>query len=134
VKAEVMGKLYIAIYKPRYGNYKHWALFLESTESLVFEVVGEHGTFQKNTIIGSPSSSTRHEKNILVADINEQDVPELKKVVSKVNVDNETMEWNCQDYVLEVLEALKEECIIDEDDAHYQKGINLAQKKYFGPM
>jgi hypothetical protein len=92
VKAEVRGKLCIAIYKPRYGNYKHWALFLESTESLIFEVVGKHRTFQKNTITGSLSSSTRHKKNILVADINEQDIPELKKVVSKVNIDNKIIE------------------------------------------
>ena len=55
----------------------------------------------------------------MIADINEQDISELKKVVSKVNVDNEMTEWNCQDYVLEVLKALKEECIIDEDDTHY---------------
>ena len=129
-----MGKLYIAIYKPRYGNYKHWALFLDSSESLIFEVVGEHGTFQKNTIKGSPSSSTRHENNILVADINDQDIPELKKTVSGVKVDNETTEWNCQDYVLETLEALEKECVIDEDDEDYKKGINQAKKKYFGPM
>lgn len=134
MKAEVIGKLYIAIYKPRYGNYKHWALFLESTESVIFEVVGEQGAFRKNTITGNSKNTTRHEKSILVADINEQDVPELKKVLSQVNVDNETMEWNCQDYVLDVLEALREDCIIDEDDAHYQKGINLAKEKYFGPM
>ena len=129
-----MSKLYIAISKPRYGNYKHWGLFLQSSEPLIVEVEGEHPNFSKNTIFGSPGSHTSAEANILVADINEQDIPELNKVISQANVDNQTVEWNCQDYVLEILETLKEDCIVDEDDPHYQKGVSLAKQRYFGPM
>ncbi len=130
-----MAKLYIAIYKPRYGNYKHWALFLEAeSEHFIFEVIGEHGSFTKNTVKGSPTKSNRHETSILVATINEQDVPEVRKSVALAEIDNETTEWNCQDYVIEVLERLYDECVIDEDDKSYKKGSSLAKKNYFGPM
>ena len=64
-------------------------------------------SLSKNTINGSPSSSTRHENKFLVADINDQDIPELKKIVSGVKVDSETTEGNCQDYILETLEVLE---------------------------
>ena len=49
-------------------------------------------------------------------------------------VDNTTVEWNCQDYVLEPLEELCEECVLDEDDEDYEKGIRKAKRKYFGPV
>jgi hypothetical protein len=32
-----------------------------------------------------------------------------------VKVDNDTLHWNCQDYVMEILERLEEECVIDLD-------------------
>jgi hypothetical protein len=47
-------------------------------------------------------------------------------------VDNETTEWNCQDYVLESLGDLVDEYIIG-DDEDYQDGIREA-RKYFGPL
>lgn len=130
-----MAKLYIAIYKARGGNYKHWALFLLSgSETTVYEVSGEHGTFAKNTIQTNPGNSNRHERNIQVATINDSEIPDFKKVVREANVDNETVEWNCQDYVIEILEELHKECIIDDEDEHYEKGVRLAKKNHYGPL
>jgi hypothetical protein len=34
-------------------------------------------------------------------------------------VDNETTEWDCQDYVLEILDNLEEEFVLDSDDEDY---------------
>lgn len=48
-------------------------------------------------------------------------------------IDNETTEWNCQDYVLEALDMLYDECVIDEDDKNYKKGTKKAKEKYYGP-
>lgn len=31
-------------------------------------------------------------------------------------MDNETSEWDCQDYVLEILDKLEAECLIVDDD------------------
>jgi hypothetical protein len=36
-------KLHVVFYRPRYGNYQHWALYLQTgTEHVIFEVTGSH--------------------------------------------------------------------------------------------
>jgi hypothetical protein len=39
-------------------------------------------------------------------------------VVDQVEVDNYTLEWNCQDYVIEIINELVNECIIDESEEY----------------
>jgi hypothetical protein len=65
--------------------------------------------------------------------INEQDLPELRKKMDEVEVDNETVHWNCQDYVIEAIDHLREECIIDEDDEDYERGRKDAVENHYGP-
>lgn len=130
-----MAQLYIAMYKPRYGNYEHWALYLDDDgESTIFEVIGDHGTFTRNHLSVNPESSRRHKRNIMVGVINKQDIPQLFQIMESVEIDNETTEWNCQDYVLEALDVLCDECVVDEDDKTYKKGIKKAKEKYYGPL
>lgn len=130
-----MPELYIAMYKPRFGNYEHWALCLKDDgDWTIFEVIGQHGEFKRNSLPMDPESSLRHKRNILVGTINKEAIPELLETMENVEIDNETTEWNCQDYVLEALDKLVEECVIDEDDEDYKKGTELAKGKYFGAM
>ena len=51
----------------------------------------------------------------------ERDLEAIKKVIAGTEVDNETLEWDCQDYVLEILDNLEVECLIDDDDETYKK-------------
>lgn len=128
-----MPKLYIAIYQPKEGNYKHWALYLEAApDHIIFEVTGSHSNFRRNVLKGKPGSSSRHRRSILVGTIRDQDVKELITYMEKVNVDNGTVHWNCQDYVIEAIDGLYEECIIDEDDKDFEKGKKLAVENYYG--
>ena len=130
-----MPSLFISIYKPRYGNFKHWALFLDRPAApLIIEAAGEHPSFTKSLVHGDPNNDPMNERNILVADINDTDLQELMTIVDKAKIDNEVLMWNCQDYVLEILEELHNQCIIDEQDDHYERGVNLAKRKYLGPM
>lgn len=131
-----MPTLYIAMYEAGTGNYEHWALCLDDGDDLptIFEVSGEHGTFEKSTVQDEPENRLRHKRNIAVGEVNARDIPELLKVVDNAKVDNETTEWNCQDYVIELLETLYDECIIDEDDEEYKRGMKRAKDKYFGPL
>ena len=57
----------------------------------------------------------------------------LEDIVEKATVDNETTLWNCQDYVLEIIEELEKKCIIDHEEESYQKAIKYLEKQY-GPM
>jgi len=79
-----------------------------------------------------PQATSQHRKNILVATIRDQDVEELKTYMTKVKIDNETAHWNCQDYVIEAIDGLYDECIIDEKDKDYKKGKESAVDSYYG--
>lgn len=129
-----MPKLYIAIYRPRTGNYYHWALYLKSMPPKIFEVTGSHPEFAQNVVKSKPESTNRHVESIGVGDINDGDVPEFYSIMSKVEVDNDTLDLNCQDYVLEALEELAEECVLDEDDREYKTGMRKAKRDYYGPQ
>ena len=118
------------MYQPQKGNYEHWALYLSNgNEDIVFEVGGQHPKFTKNVMETKPENSRRHRRSILVGTINEQDLPELRKKMDEVEVDNETVHWNRQDYVIEAIDHLREECIIDEDDEDYERGRKDAVEK-----
>ncbi|KFY26470.1 hypothetical protein V493_04073 [Pseudogymnoascus sp. VKM F-4281 (FW-2241)] len=101
-----MPRLYIAMYEAGTGNYEHWALCLDDGGGVptIFEVSGEHGTFEKSAVQDEPRNRLRHKRNIAVGEVNERDIPELLKVIDDAKVDNDTTEWNCQDYVIEILE------------------------------
>lgn len=45
----------------------------------------------------------------------------MKDAANSIPVDNETSEWDCQDYVLEILDRLQEDYVLDEDDEDYQE-------------
>ncbi|KFY44761.1 hypothetical protein V494_01331 [Pseudogymnoascus sp. VKM F-4513 (FW-928)] len=132
-----MPRLFIAMYEAGTGNYEHWALCVDGdgdNAPTIFEVSGEHGTFAKSAVQDEPESRLLHKRNIAVGEVNERDMPELLKVTDDAKVDNETTEWNCQDYVIEILETLYEECIIDEDDEEFKRGMKKVKDKYFGPL
>lgn len=52
--------------------------------------------------------------------------------MTNAGVDNETVHWNGQEYVLEALDGLYDECVIDEDDEDYELGRERTDM-YFGP-
>lgn len=132
-----MATLFIAMYRPLEGNYYHWAFFLQASRPLVFEVTGSHPSFSPQLSNETPETSSRRDRLfecIHVGDINTVDIEQLKEKINIQNVDNETVEWNCQNYVLEALESLVEEFIVDGDDEVYVDGVERAKRKYYGPM
>lgn len=118
-------KLYVVIYKPIYGgNYQHWALYIDhELNPLVIEVIGEHPNFEP--LISSvraeefPGRSflSRHFLGVVCQD----DIPGIIEVVKGVPLDNETVQWDCQDYVLEILDALEEAFYLSGDDEEYSE-------------
>lgn len=119
---------------PLAGNYEHWALYLENqSEHTIYEVTGESPRFKPNVISGKPTSTNRHRRTIFVYDINENDIPAFKKAISAVKPQNSISHWNCQDYVIEALEKLEEECVVDEDEKAYISAKKQV-KKHFGPL
>ena len=54
-------------------------------------------------------------------------------MISSAKVKNSVVHWNCQDYVIEILDKFAEECIVDEDEEPY-KNARKELKKIYGAM
>lgn len=114
--------LYVVFYRPRYGNYQHWALQLESDkDSIIFEVVGQHPKFERNVLEVKPERSGSFIRKLYVGALSDSDIERVKSAARQVPVDNETSEWDCQDYVLEILDRLQDDYVLDEDDEDYRE-------------
>lgn len=128
-------ELYVAFYVPSEGNYQHWALFLDDgAKSIIWEVEGQHPNFERVERIGNPevSPGRRFRECIYVGDLLTDDLPDIRRVIQNVLVDNETFEWDCQEYVLDILEALVDEFIL-EDTATYAEVHDILITRR-GPM
>lgn len=122
--------LYVVMYRPTSGNYEHWALYLDNNgEHTTYEVTDEHPNFKKNQTETRPQNSNRYLRSYKVGTINADDISAFRDEVTKAKVDNETVHWNCQDYVMEIVDALVMECIIDEDD---YLGVKPKILRHFG--
>ncbi|KIW58779.1 hypothetical protein PV05_03276 [Exophiala xenobiotica] len=73
-------KLNIVMYEPRRGNYEHWALHLEhEANNTIYEVVGEHPSFEKNSVSARPQASANLKRSFQVGTINTRDLPAAKQ-------------------------------------------------------
>ncbi|KXG52958.1 uncharacterized protein PGRI_000080 [Penicillium griseofulvum] len=101
-------KLYVVFYRPRYGNYHHWALYVDDEDvPMIFEVIGQHPNFMRNVVKAKAEKS--------------------KSFLGKEYVG--TVEWDCQDYVLEILDKLEDEFVLEEDDEDYREARRVLKEK-----
>jgi hypothetical protein len=98
------------------GNVRHWALYLQtSSGSWIYQVTGEPTAFTYGHREGvDPANSSRFVESIFVSEIDRGDVDAVKKILKNFPVQNDVATWSCQDWVLEALEALKDEELVDE--------------------
>ncbi|KAH0844612.1 hypothetical protein AYO21_02059 [Fonsecaea monophora] len=123
-------KLYVAFYRPRYGNYEHWALSLETdTQALIFEVIGDRPDFKCNLVKANPRSSVSFITMIFMGEVSSGDIDTVQEVARTTKIDNETLEWDCQEYVLDVLETLESEFVVDQDEQTYKDAKKELKKK-----
>ncbi|RMD43444.1 hypothetical protein DV735_g1593, partial [Chaetothyriales sp. CBS 134920] len=115
-------QLYVAFYRPRYGNYRHWSLYLQDgNKHTLYEVTGSHPNFRKNEVKANPQNSSSYLSKLFVASLSKSDVSLVNKAVEQVQVDNSTTEWDCQEYVIDIIEQLKDDLVLDEDDEDYKR-------------
>jgi len=69
-----------------------------------------------------------------VAVLSDDSGQDVKVTAERVPVDNETVEWDCQDYyVLEILNKLENEFVLDADDEDYRNAKKDFKRKR-GPI
>ena len=117
-KSEPETTLSVAIYQPHWGSLHHWALSLKCPDcTYIYQVVGEAMNFTAEVCdTAVPEDSARFVESIKVAKINDGDVVALHNTIISTPVQNDVVEWCCQDYVIEALKLLNEEQIVDDED------------------
>ncbi|KAJ5795583.1 uncharacterized protein N7518_004123 [Penicillium psychrosexuale] len=100
---------------------------------MIFEVVGQHPNFIRNVLKAKAEKSKSFLGKEYVGVIGKADIERIKNVASAIPVDNETVEWDCQDYVLEILDKLEDEFILEEDDEDYREARSVLKEKR-GPI
>ncbi|OJD09651.1 hypothetical protein ACJ73_10165 [Blastomyces percursus] len=123
-------KLHVVFYRPRYGNFQHCALYLDADDlDVIFEVTGSHPVFQPNVVHSRPERSKNFVGKVFIATISNEDIQRVYDVVSATPVDNDTVEWDCQEYVLDILDKLENEFILEEDDEEYRAAREELKEK-----
>jgi Family of unknown function (DUF6540) len=110
----------VILYKAEEQEFRHWALHFEGpgrNQHAVYQVMGESGTFvyDKTELRKEPSKSKRYCFAVHVSHALDH-LNEAEEVLMAVAIDNEHPNWNCQDWVIAALEALKDEELIPEYD------------------
>ncbi|KAM6508374.1 hypothetical protein FALCPG4_018241 [Fusarium falciforme] len=120
--------LYCAMYTPRFGNFYHWAfaLYRPSTQTwLLLEVTQEdpESPFVPEARQVDPRSSRRCLQPLTyLGQMNAGWMESLEEMVEQIPVPGEAASWNCQDYVMDIWEAMLGYGMIDQDT--YNEGYN----------
>lgn len=67
-----------------------------------------------------PDSSKSYLGNVYIGTLSPGDLKHVEKAVKETPVENETLEWDCQEYVLEILYKLEDDFVLDGEDEDYQ--------------
>ena len=120
----VHAELSVVRYKPAAHSKAHWALHLRIVDGgearhLLYQANGEAGNLHLDVVEADPMESQHFLEQIDICDIDgTSDIAEVESHLKKQPMRNEVSSWTCQDWVMEVLEALDEDNLLDE----YQYG------------
>lgn len=113
----------------RLSNYYHWALHVYNPTTFShcqYEVEGEANFLRKNVLSTAPAPS-RLLKEIPVGQILPSSQPLLEHAIDSVLIQNDIFSWDCQDYVIELLDSLEDARLLGslDDYALIKRHITL---------
>ncbi|GJP97641.1 hypothetical protein CBS147343_6682 [Aspergillus niger] len=127
--------LHVAIFQNHDGVYKHWGLFLDGPtklEKTVFQIMGSSTRYYFEKL----NSDARESADLLglvhLCDVANSHANAIEDAAENMTIHNEAPGYNCQDYVLELLDDLEERGFIDKEDADYRKNRMALERKQEG--
>lgn len=126
--------LYVAIYNDE-GVYKHWRLFINGptdAEQTILHIMGSSTNYRFEMRVSDARKSGTLSELIYLCDVPVSKVTIIKEVAKKAPIHNEFPGYNCQDYVLDLLDDLEGKRIIDGNDANYKKKKEVVKSKQEG--
>nr|KMM68926.1 hypothetical protein CPAG_05249 [Coccidioides posadasii RMSCC 3488] len=93
----------------------------ENDQEVIFKVVRLHPNFCPNVMNSRPECSKNFIGKVLIAVLDKDNIQRVHEIVKNIKVDNNTVEWDCQEYVLDILDSLEAEFIMEEDNKDYHE-------------
>lgn len=116
----------VAIYDEQSSVFKHWAIFVENeqdtSKSFILHVEGSAGRFRYEQKRTNARNSKRLFNIIQVGYVKQDRLRVLRDTVEGVDIKNDDMTWNCQDFVWTALGEIAGAGLIDAEDDLYING------------
>lgn len=124
-------KVYVVFYKPGVtGGYKHWAVCLEidnedgsDKEYLIIQANGSQGRFRLNMAFKKPEDSSKFIQKAPVFSLWKDAAQRIVEIARGLRIRNEEEAYNCQDFVMDLLKAIAQE-FLDENDEDDKEPID----------
>lgn len=105
-------KLHVVLYRPCYGNFQHWALYLDADDQdVIFKVIGSHPDFRPNVMHSRPEYPKNFVGKVCVAIL-------AKTIFKEYTLSSVRPLWIMT--LLDILDKLQDEFILEEDDEEYR--------------
>ncbi|KAL1860819.1 hypothetical protein Plec18170_001331 [Paecilomyces lecythidis] len=127
--------LYVAFYNDPDSVYKHWALFIDGptdADKTILNIMGSSSRYR----FEMRTSNARQEQNLLglfyLCDVDISQMSAIKNLAEAAIIHNEYPGYNCQDYVLELLDEMESKEIIDIEETGYVQRKDELRKRQEG--
>ncbi|OJD20254.1 hypothetical protein ACJ73_08413 [Blastomyces percursus] len=112
---------------------KHWSLFINAEEEAQKTIIHLLGARQNYFLDVRTPSNARISNSLIelctVCKIDAAKIETVKNIACDTPVRNETADYSCQDFVLDVLERLEDEGVIGAKDDDYKKNKDTIKAK-----
>ncbi|KAJ5533193.1 hypothetical protein N7494_009745 [Penicillium frequentans] len=121
--------LFLAISKGD-GVFKHWGLFIDEenqNNKTVLQVKGSDGHFRYEPETKDIRKSPDLLELIYICNVDVTKANDIQKIASEAAVLNDIQGWNCQDYVLDLMELLEEKKVLNGGDGAYRMRMDYVR-------
>lgn len=104
-------ELAVVIYRPREDNFHHWGFHVYSRNTQghrIFQAEGPVNQLTAQIRCANPNSSARLLKGILLGGVYDTQFTRLAALIQGVEMQNDVSLWDCQEYVIDIMDALQE--------------------------
>jgi hypothetical protein len=126
--------LHVAIFNDE-SVYKHWAFFVDgptNAQKIILNAMGSSTRYYFEMTNTNARDSKILSELVYLCDVDASEIGRIIEAGKNAIIHNEFPGYNCQDYVLELLNDLESKRIIDGADANYQKHKAAVQAKQEG--
>nr|POE61838.1 hypothetical protein CFP56_73142 [Quercus suber] len=128
-------ELSVAVYDNDGSVFKHWTLFYDGPsdeEKFIFNIMGSSTRYRYEKRQSDARASATLLELVTICRVDVSKLSIIEDLAQTAEIHNEAPGYNCQDYVLELLDALENNDVINGQDKKYRKSRAILEAKVDG--